>query len=183
MSMSPTHEHDFHHQHDGAADQRSSSLLWSLLILLLIAASAWWWLRSSDRQQPVVDAAPATPPASEVIPQPAQSKSPAMVKQPQRSASAIRNREARPLAGNALPVYPPRALRAGVEGSVVARISIDPRGQVSDATIIERKGMRDRDLDRAVLKAVRGWRFEPAIRDGRAVASTVQLPVDFKAQQ
>ena len=39
---------------------------------------------------------------------------------------------------------------------------------------------RSRDLDRAALAAVRGWTFEPALRDGKPVASTVQVPVDFR---
>lgn len=190
MSMSTTQERDVRHQGGAPADERDGRsafpLLWALLILLLIAAPAWWWIRnSSERTGTLGTTTPVVPSASEVIPAPAQPKPPAMVKQrePQRSVPAVRNREARPLAGNALPVYPPRALRAGIEGSVVARVSIDPQGRVDDVAIIERKGERDRGLDRAVVDAVRNWRFEPAIRDGRAVASTVQLPVDFKAQQ
>lgn len=189
MAMSPTQEHDFRNQADASATGRdgraASPLLWGLLVLLLIAAPAWWWIRNSSQQHETIGTTSTVPTVTEVIPAPAQPKPPAMVKQrePQRSAPAIRNREARPLAGNALPVYPPRALRAGIEGSVVARVSIDPQGRVDDVAIIERKGARDRDLDRAVVDTVRGWRFEPAIRDGRAVASTVQLPVDFRAQQ
>ncbi|WP_434031343.1 energy transducer TonB [[Pseudomonas] boreopolis] len=185
MAMSPTH--DIRHQGDVPAEERErtvSPLLWALLILLLIAAPAWWWIRNSSERPETVAAPPAPPTASEVIPAPAQPKQPSMVKQePQRSAPVVRNRDARPLGGNPLPVYPSRALRAGIEGSVVARVSIDARGHVDDVEIIERKGTRDRELDRAVIDAVRGWRFEPAIRNGHAVASTVQLPVDFKAQQ
>lgn len=191
MVMSPTHERDFRQQGDtatagtGREGRSASPLLWGLLVLLLIAAPAWWWIRNSNQQHETLDAAPAVPTVSEVIPAPAEPKPPVMVKQrePQRDVPAIRNREARPLAGNALPAYPPRALRAGIEGSVVARVSIDPQGRVDDVAIIERKGARDRELDRAVIDTVRDWRFEPAVRDGRAVASTVQLPVDFKAQQ
>jgi protein TonB len=190
--MSPTRHRDFRHQRhhgDAAAEDRdgrwASPLLWSLFILLLIAAPAWWWIRNSSEQPDTVSPASTVPTISEVLPAPAQLKPPAMVKQhePQRAVPSIRDRDARPLAGNALPVYPSRALREGIEGSVVARVSIDAQGQVEDVAIIERKGARDQDLDRAVIDAVRGWRFEPAIRDGRAVTSTVQLPVDFTAQQ
>ncbi|HBK44925.1 MAG TPA: TonB-dependent receptor, partial [Xanthomonadaceae bacterium] len=95
----------------------------------------------------------------------------------------VANREARPLGSNAMPTYPPRALRAGIEGGMVARIQVDTRGNVSDVSIVERQGNRDRDLDRAVINTVRGWHFEPAMRDGRAVASTVQVPVEFKTAQ
>ncbi|MEE7561147.1 energy transducer TonB, partial [Xanthomonas sp. Kuri4-2] len=74
-------------------------------------------------------------------------------------------------------------VRAGLEGSVTARIQVDARGNVGDVAIVERRGARDRELDRAVIDAVRQWHFEPALRDGHAVASTVQLPVEFKAAQ
>ncbi|MGW8127302.1 MAG: hypothetical protein ACWGG5_02485 [Stenotrophomonas sp.] len=30
------------------------------------------------------------------------------------------------------------------------------------------------------MDTLRGWRFEPALRDGRAVASVVRVPVDFR---
>ena len=37
-----------------------------------------------------------------------------------------------------------------------------------------------RDLDRAAVNAVRQWRFQPAQRDGQAVAGAVTVPIDFK---
>jgi len=70
-----------------------------------------------------------------------------------------------------------------VEGSVTARLQVDAKGRVSDAEIVSRSGARDRELDRAVLATVRDWRFEPAMRNGQAVASSVQLPVDFRTAQ
>ena len=39
---------------------------------------------------------------------------------------------------------------------------------------------RDRELDRAALSAVKQWRFQPALRDGTQVASTVMVPVQFE---
>ena len=35
-------------------------------------------------------------------------------------------------------------------------------------------------LDAAAVKAVRGWSFMPAVRNGQAIASIVQVPVNFR---
>ena len=100
-----------------------------------------------------------------------------------RAAPAVRDREARPLSSNAKPVYPRSALLSGVEGSVVASLNVDTHGQVTNADIVQRTGGRDRDLDRAVLTTVRDWKFEPAMQNGRAVASVVRVPVDFRTER
>ena len=42
-------------------------------------------------------------------------------------------------------------------------------------------GSRNRALDRAAVRAVRRWRFEPALRDGVAVPGTVQQTIRFDA--
>ena len=63
---------------------------------------------------------------------------------------------------------------------MTARVLVDPNGRVSDVQIVQRSGERNRELDRAVLNTVRDWRFEPAMRDGHAVASAVNVPVDFR---
>jgi len=33
------------------------------------------------------------------------------------------------------------------------------------------------------VDAVRQWRFNPAIKDGKKVAAVVEVPVEFKLQQ
>ena len=66
---------------------------------------------------------------------------------------------------------------------MVASLNVDTRGQVTDASIVQRTGTRDRDLDRAVLTTVRDWKFEPAMNNGRAVASVVRVPVDFRTER
>ena len=56
------------------------------------------------------------------------------------------------------PVYPPRAIKAEVEGDVVLTIVIAPSGDVTEATIVHRV---DGDLERAAIEAVRQWKYEP----------------------
>jgi protein TonB len=53
------------------------------------------------------------------------------------------------------PAYPGRALQQGIQGYVVVALTIDARGRVVDAEIIEEKPSRV--FDRAALAAVARW--------------------------
>lgn len=163
--------------------RRTSPWLWFALILAMFAA-ALVWLRVTN------NTVPAAPVGERMLPEtsqpvvtapatPAQRATPA----PPKAAAPVRNREARPLAGNTNPSYPASALRNGVQGSVIASLQVAPNGEVTNASIVSRSGQRDRDLDRAVLTTVRNWKFEPAMRDGRAIASVVNVPVDFRTER
>ena len=74
------------------------------------------------------------------------------------------------------------ALRSGIEGSVSVLVEVGADGVPTDVRVVRRSGERSRDLDRAVTSAALDWRFEPALRNGRAVAGAVVLPVDFKRE-
>ena len=76
------------------------------------------------------------------------------------------------------PTYPPMAYRNREEGSVLVRADIDANGIPGDVILVRRSGSRE--LDNAALAAVRQWHFRPAIENGRAVASAVEVPVDFR---
>ena len=75
-------------------------------------------------------------------------------------------------------IDPAAMLRAGVGGTVVVVAEVDAQGNPVDVRVVERSG--ERDLDRAAVNAVRQWRFEPAMRNGKAIATSVKVPVDFK---
>ncbi|WMJ69660.1 energy transducer TonB [Stenotrophomonas sp. 24(2023)] len=192
--MNATHAHDIngtvHHQRDGdpQENRRSTSpWLWMALILAMFAA-ALVWLRVAnhddvapapvgDRMLPATET-PATTASGTTPRQAAPANSTA-----RKALPAVRSREARPLASNTKPTYPPAALRNGVQGSVVASLNVDTRGNVTEAAIVSRTGERSRDLDRAVLSTVRDWKFQPAMQDGRSVASVVRVPVDFRTER
>ena len=70
------------------------------------------------------------------------------------------------------------ARRLGEEGRVLLRVTVGADGRVRDAAVRQSSGYDD--LDRAALRAVRRWTFVPARADGRAVASRVTVPIDFK---
>jgi protein TonB len=74
-------------------------------------------------------------------------------------------------------VYPPRAIELGHQGEALVRVRLDPTGAAAEIVLWRGSGFEL--LDKAALAAVRGWQFLPAIRDGRAVAAWVEIPVRF----
>ncbi len=75
------------------------------------------------------------------------------------------------------PVYPPRCLRMGIEGTVRLRVLVGEDGRPQDAAIRNSSG--DAGLDQAALDAVRDWRFEPAKRDGVPMRAWCIVPITF----
>jgi TonB family protein len=73
------------------------------------------------------------------------------------------------------PSYPADALAAGIDGAVVAEILVNEAGIVSDARVLKSIPT----LDDAALKAVREWRYEPTIVDGKAVPVRMTVTVNF----
>ena len=73
------------------------------------------------------------------------------------------------------PAYPPDALAAGVDGAVVAEILVNEAGVVADARVLKSIP----PLDEAALKAVREWRYDPTIIDGKAVPVKMTVTVNF----
>lgn len=74
------------------------------------------------------------------------------------------------------PVYPERARRAGREGTVVLRLSIDETGRLAEARVVNGAGY---GFDEAALAAARASSYRPALRDGRGVAADVRFSVRF----
>ncbi|CAN7354280.1 energy transducer TonB [Pseudoxanthomonas sp. LjRoot143] len=157
-----------------------------LLLLLAFAVTAGgliWWSQSraptgaSVATVPgnVIDDPAATTPANERATASAEK---ARAERAAANRPAPISRDARPLAGNAEPKYPASMLRAGVGGTVVVLAEVDAQGNPVNVSVVERSG--ERDLDRAALSAVKQWRFEPAMRNGKAIATSVKVPVDFK---
>lgn len=65
------------------------------------------------------------------------------------------------------PRYPVEAMRRGREGRVLVEFTIGPSGSVEAARVVaaEPPGI----FDREAIAAVRRWKYEPRIVDGRAV--------------
>ena len=75
------------------------------------------------------------------------------------------------------PKYPPAAMRAGIEGTVILIIDVDANGNVTNVSV--ETSSRNRDLDRAAMQAARGWRFNAATANGKPAPGRVRVPVDF----
>lgn len=78
------------------------------------------------------------------------------------------------------PVYPPRALDRGHQGTVTLHAEITPDGLPRELKVAQSSGHRL--LDKAALAAVKRWEFVPTQVDGRIVTSWVRVPVRFSIQ-
>jgi TonB family protein len=76
------------------------------------------------------------------------------------------------------PRYPRALERKGIGGAVAVAISIDAKGRVSGVSVAHGSGHLE--LDRAALAAVRRWRFKPALRDGKQIASKTRVNIVFQ---
>ncbi|MBB5879696.1 energy transducer TonB [Xanthomonas arboricola pv. juglandis] len=172
--------HTDDHVHDDAADG-ASPWLWATLLAVLVVVPTWWWARHSDESF-ASDTRPAPAASRQILPTSEGPRAMTMIAhQPVRAPTSTE--EAIPLPGNAMPRYPSDIAQAGIEGSRTARLQLDVQGRVSDVSIVDRSGSNDPRLDAAVMDSLRQWRFEPATRDGHAVVSSVQVPVEFTAER
>ena len=66
------------------------------------------------------------------------------------------------------PDYPEKAKKQGIEGTVILEIIIDENGNVTDARILRSPG-KHFGFNDAALKAIKQWKYEPALMDGNPV--------------
>ena len=75
------------------------------------------------------------------------------------------------------PEFTEAARKAQYQGTVVLSIVVDDQGMPTQIKIARALGM---GLDDAAVNCVEQWRFAPAKRDGKPVAVTVDIEVNFK---
>lgn len=76
------------------------------------------------------------------------------------------------------PPYPPSKILSEEEAVLTLRLSIDEHGRVA---AVEPVGRTDRDfLDAARRYLMAHWRYQPAMDDGRAVASSMVITLRFE---
>jgi TonB family protein len=120
--------------------------------------------------------------AAQDAPAPSPTSSPEKELTPDDRAAPSDPPPAEPPAKDAL--TPPRAHDSYVEypegatgrAEVVLELTINPHGDVVDATVISGAPL----FDDAALAAARRWRFDPAQRGGRAVAARIRYTVRFE---
>lgn len=67
-------------------------------------------------------------------------------------------------------------LRKGEEGEVVVSIEVDEQGNVVSPKIISAS---DERYAQRTLKAVSNWKFNPIMKNGKAVRRRVEFPLKF----
>ena len=72
------------------------------------------------------------------------------------------------------PAAPPDPLRLPPQGTIALEATIDPEGRVGDVAIVK---SLEPVLDQRAVAALRQWRFDPAVRNGRPVAVRVPFEV------
>lgn len=75
------------------------------------------------------------------------------------------------------PVYPEQLKKRGEMGEAKILTTIDATGAVTEASV---KSATHPDFGAAALAAVKAWRFKPAEEDGKPVAVTVAVPLQFR---
>lgn len=80
-------------------------------------------------------------------------------------------------AQNPKPKYPKLARKRGWQGRVVLSVHINEEGRPVDIQIKQSSGYKI--LDRAALKALKKWTFQPAQKGGFRVASHLSIPIRF----
>ena len=74
------------------------------------------------------------------------------------------------------PVYPSVARRLRQQGTVIVRALVDETGTVTETSLI--RGFQH--LNQPALEAVKRWKFEPAVKDGKRVKVYTTVAVDFR---
>jgi serine/threonine-protein kinase len=78
-----------------------------------------------------------------------------------------------------LPIYPPASRAALIAGNVVLQVAVAVDGTVTDATVVR---TAHQSLNEAARRAVRQYRYKPALRNGVPEPSTVETTVSFRLE-
>jgi protein TonB len=79
------------------------------------------------------------------------------------------------------PDYPMQARQRGIEGWVVVEFTISTAGTVKDAAVVASEP--GTVFDRAAVQAVRKWKYNPKIVDGKAVERAgMKIRLDFEME-
>jgi len=76
-------------------------------------------------------------------------------------------------------VYPPIALRSGIEGRVILELFVDRNGHVQQIRILQ-ENPQDRGFGEAATKAFTGKRGVPALANDEPVATRYRYPISFR---
>lgn len=79
-----------------------------------------------------------------------------------------------------MPIYPMMARKLGREGKVILKLTIDEKGNLLNAEVMEKAGY---GFTEAAVEAVKKSTFLPAKKDGKSIASRALLPIRFRLER
>lgn len=77
------------------------------------------------------------------------------------------------------PEYPHSLRRDGISGIVAVKVEIDETGSVINCSVSKSSNA---GFDEAALRAVKGWKFKPAQKDGAPVKISLVIPIKFSVE-
>lgn len=77
------------------------------------------------------------------------------------------------------PHYPIEALHKREQGEVLLVITVDAAGKVTGVTVDPKRTNAPEILQTAAEQAAKNWRFNPGMKNGRAVGGKITVPVTF----
>ncbi len=114
------------------------------------------------------ESAPAPPPP----PPPPKPKKLEAINLPEEAEAPV------PDPSNAPPGYPEAARAAGLEGRVILKIVISESGSVTSVQVMRGDPM----LAQAAVEVVKGWKFSPAMLEGKPIAVFRIVPINFSSK-
>ena len=76
------------------------------------------------------------------------------------------------------PEYPWKAKQNNWEGTVVFMVDVLQNGRVGEIKIVTSSGYKI--LDTAALKAIKTWRYKPALENGKPVLDAIEITIHFR---
>ncbi len=76
--------------------------------------------------------------------------------------------------------YPRWAIHNGWHGECAIAIEVLTNGSVGRYKVTRSTGYQM--LDEEAVKAVKSWKFHPAVKDGKAMVTCIQVPITFQLQ-
>jgi TonB family protein len=138
-----------------------------------------WPALSEQASPPSLAAAASAPDPAALAPAASASAAPAANKAPAKVASLASHSALVRDQPRKFPDYPRAALRAGISGTVVARVHVSVEGRVSAVDVLDGPDV----FHEAVRVALMTWRYTPArLTDGKPVPDThiVRVPFQLK---
>jgi protein TonB len=77
------------------------------------------------------------------------------------------------------PVYPPLAMSANIQGTVILEATVDEEGRVQDLRVVSGQPL----LQKAAIAAVQQWRYSPVLLNGRPTSFILTVVLTFHLEQ